>query len=314
MHKNKSSRFLIKLLLILLILMNGIAFMHAYKFTHFSTSALTKTAGSRLTTTDKVRVLFTGIDQPKPRNGQLPSSPFETIELKSNKKIQCWLIRTGAAKGTIILFHGYGGEKSSMLDKAEVFLNMGYNTLLVDFMGAGGSEGTQTTIGYKEAEEVRTCYEFLRSQGESNIHLFGTSMGAVAIMRAISEYQLQPASIMIECPFGSMYKTVVARFRMFGVPAFPMAGLLLFWGSVQNGFWAFAHNPATYAQEIKCPTLLLYGEQDPKVNREEIDEIYGNLKGKKQLVTYPLAGHENYLLQYEAEWKRDISSFLKALE
>jgi dienelactone hydrolase len=65
------------------------------------------------------------------------------------------------------------------------------------------------------------------------------------------------------------------------VPAFPMAGFLVFWGGVQNGFWAFAHNPVDYAKKISCPTLLLYGEQDKNVSRQEIDAIYNNLSGAK---------------------------------
>lgn len=206
--------------------------------------------------------------------------------------LDCWLINTDSAKGTVLLFHGYGGEKSSMLDKAEEFLKLNFNVLLVDFMGAGQSEGNQTTIGFKEAEEVKDCFEYIQKKGEKNIHLFGTSMGAVAIMKAIDEFQVKPRSIMIECPFGSMYKTVCARFRLVKVPTFPMAGMLMFWGGLQNGFWAFSHNPIEYAKNISCPTLLLYGEKDNRVSREEIKSIFSNLKGPKKLVTYPLAGHE----------------------
>lgn len=84
---------------------------------------------------------------------------------------------------------------------------------------------------------------------------------------------------MIECPFGSMYKTVCARFKTINAPTFPMAGLLVFWGGIQNNFWAFEHNPTN----IKCPTLLLYGAKDGKVSKEEIDEIYNNLGGQKKL-------------------------------
>lgn len=46
-------------------------------------------------------------------------------------------------------------KKSSMIDKADVFLDLGYNVFMVDFIGSGGSEGLQTTIGYKEAENVK---------------------------------------------------------------------------------------------------------------------------------------------------------------
>lgn len=93
-------------------------------------------------------------------------------------------------------------------------------------------------------------------------------------------------------------------------PTFPMAGLLVFWGGVQNGFWAFGHNPTEYAKKIKCPTLLLYGAKDEKVSKEEIDTIFNNLTGTKKLKIYPNAAHENYLAKYKQEWTQDIQGFL----
>jgi alpha-beta hydrolase superfamily lysophospholipase len=135
-------------------------------------------------------------------------------------------------------------------------------------------------------------------------------MGAVAILKAIHDYKIEPAGIIIECPFGSLYETVSARFDNLGVPSFPMAGLLTFWGGAQNGFWAFGFKPTTYAKAVACPALVLYGEKDDKVSRNEIDRIYANLTGRKQLKTYPLAAHENYLNSYRNEWVQDVSSFL----
>ncbi|MNL38917.1 Alpha/beta hydrolase family protein [compost metagenome] len=89
-----------------------------------------------------------------------------------------------------------------------------------------------------------------------------------------------------------------------------MARILLFWGGVQNGFWGFNHNPTAYAKNINCPTLLLYGEKDKSVSRKEIDEIYSNLKGKKELITYKNTGHENYLIKNKKEWFKNISTFI----
>jgi pimeloyl-ACP methyl ester carboxylesterase len=187
---------------------------------------------------------------------------------------------------------------------------MGYNALLVDFMGVGGSEGKQTTIGYYEAEEVKTVADYLQKKGEKNIILYGTSMGAAAVMRAVSENNLAVNSLILECPFGSMLKTVQARFNNMNVPSFPMANLLVFWGGIQNNFDAFSHNPALYAKNISVPTLLLYGEKDLEVSKEEITEIFDNLHGQKEFKSYPLAGHENYLRLYDKEWTRDVSEFL----
>lgn len=297
----------------LIILMNAIAAVHAYRFTHFEAQTTRKVSDIRtLSFQEKLKTLLFGLKSPRPKNNTFPSTTFETIRLQSNREIECWSLNVQSARGTIVLFHGYGGHKSSMLDKAEIFNTLGFNTLLVDFMGSGGSDGNQTTIGALEAEQVKSCFDYLREQGEQNIFLFGTSMGAAAIMKAISDYKIDPKGIIIECPFGSMYKTVRARFRIMNVPSFPMASLLVFWGGIENGFWAFGHNPVEYAKQIHCPTLLLYGAQDNRVSEGETEQIFKNLAGVKTLSVYPHAGHENYLNKYRSEWSRDVGSFLLA--
>ena len=297
-------------LLFIFVVMNIITFFHAYKFTHFSDSGTPKIKPENLSTSQKAGMLFFGVNNPKPVNTKSPTQKYTTLRLKSNVEIECWSVKIPNSKGTVILFHGYAGEKSQFISQSDEFIKMGYSSLLVDFMGSGGSEGNQTTIGYLEAEEVKTCFDYLTQHGEKNIYLFGTSMGAVAILKAIDDYHINPKAIIIECPFGTMYKTVCARFNVMGVPTVPMAGMLMFWGGLQNGFPAFSLNPETYAKNVHCPTLLLYGEQDKRVSREEIDNIFNNLQGVKELKTYPLAGHENYLNKYKEQWVIDVNGFL----
>jgi uncharacterized protein len=38
--------------------------------------------------------------------------------------------------------------------------------------------------------------------------------------------------------------------RALHIPPFPLAELIIFWGGVQHGFNAFAHNPVTYAAQV----------------------------------------------------------------
>jgi uncharacterized protein len=315
MKRKKIFKRLFLTLITVFLLLNVVAFFHAWEFTHFTSKNVIKTKDAKdLSYGDKIKTLFLGIDNPRPKDDSIPTETFETINLQSNKKIECWIIKADNSKGTVILFHGYGGAKSSLLGKSKEFLNLGYSTLLVDFMGSGGSEGNQTTIGFREAEDVKTCYMYLTKQGERKIYLFGASMGAVAILKAVKDYNIQPAAIIIECPFGSMYQMICSRLKVLHVPSFPMAGLLDFWGGVQNGFWAFSFKPAEYAKSIKCPVQLLYGEQDKKVSRGEIDEIFSNLCCIKQLKTYPLAGHNIYMTKYKQKYIRDIAEFLKGTE
>lgn len=102
--------------------MNIVAFFHAYKFTHFAEINSKKTESpKKLSTFEKFETVLFGVNNPRPTNTYLPSQKFETLKLQSNKEIECWNIKTDNSKGTVILFHGYGSEKSSLLNKSDEF-------------------------------------------------------------------------------------------------------------------------------------------------------------------------------------------------
>lgn len=297
---------------VIILLANLMAFFHAYRFTHFDSNVRKRTDPSRISFGQKLLILFTGVKMPRPVTKKMPVRPFETIYPKSDIRFACWSIKTSerVSRGTVLLCHGYGAEKSDMLDRAEVMLKLGYNVLIPDFSGSGTAEGNQCTIGFKEAAQVQSCISYLQQKGEQHIVLFGTSMGAAAIMKAMQDYRPKVSALILECPFGSMRQTVKNRFAMMGVPSFPLSDLLVFWGGVQNGFNAFKHNPEDYAKSIDIPVLLMCGAKDDRVTRSEIEQIYKNLAGEKRVIFYPLAGHESYLNKYSAQWTNDISSFL----
>ncbi|MFP9098062.1 alpha/beta hydrolase [Flavobacterium sp. RHBU_24] len=304
-------RTLLRILIIAFILLNIIAAVHAWSFTHFDDNAGARVNPDRMTNTQKAKLLLLGATLPRPVNTDLPSRDFERVTLQSNVQLSAWYIKAKKPKGTVLLFHGYQGNKSGLLPAANRFIAMGYNVLLTDFMGSGGSEGNSTTIGFDEAEEVKDCFNYIQQKGEQHIYLYGSSMGAVAIMKAIADYKLAAKGILIGCPFGTMYKTVSNRFEIMGVYKFPLAGMLTFWGGVENGFWAFGHNPEDYAKSISCPALLLWGELDNRVSGEEIDAIYANLNGPKQLKKFIHCGHSAYLDEYPEEWDEAVQGFLK---
>ncbi|MCD9016746.1 alpha/beta hydrolase [Parachryseolinea silvisoli] len=306
-----------KLILIIIVAfaaMNAVAFLHAYTFTHFSSPDVVRTKDpEELSVFAKAGLLFTGIDNPRPQAKEQPADAFETVYVQSSGKLQCWRIAQPGAKGTVILFHGYAGEKSSLLGRAAEFRKMGYHTLLVDFYGSGGSEGNSTSVGYTEATQVKDCFDYLADTGEQNIILFGTSMGAVAVLKAMRDDGIKPTATVLECPFGALYNTVCARFNLMHVPSFPMAGLLTFWGGVQHGYWAFAHNPADYAEEATCPTLLLFGAQDERVTVAETERIFANLPKPKTLKIYREAGHNVFIPGNQSAWVHDVEAFVGTL-
>lgn len=304
-------RWLITTLLLVFTVINIIACFHAYKFTHYADAAATFPKNpEKLTIREKIAALVFGVNLPRPENIQQPSRKFETISIQNNQ-LECWEINVENAHGTVLLFHGYGNRKSSMLDRSSAFNKMGYNTVLMDFSGSGGSQGNTTTIGFRESREVKLCYDFYKQKNpDKPVILMGTSMGAAAIMKCVHDSQIQPDAIILECPFGSMYQAVCNRFEAMKVPPFPMAALLVFYGGIMNGFWAFDHNPIDYAKKINCPVLLMCGGNDERVSVRETELIYENLQGEKKKIIYPKSTHESYMNKYAKEWKSDVEGFL----
>ena len=306
---------------VLFSLVNAVAFFHAWRFTHFVNGSYIKKKPEQMTASEKMQAVCFGVKIGRPINKTTPDVPYETIRLNCNGvTLEGWYTPTEQPKGTVIIFHGYSGCKAFMLDKADLFQELGYNTLNIDFQDSGGSTGSSTTIGFEEGKEVETAYSYIQNKNPNKnqkIYLFGTSMGAAAILKALDYAALnhiptfRPNGVIIECPFGTMRQTVASRFHNMHLPAFPLSDILLFWGGVQNGFNAFAHNPQEYAKSTHCPTLLMWGEKDLNVSRMETEAIFQNLQGEKQLVTFPLAGHENYLVKYRKEWTNAVNKFLQ---
>lgn len=295
------------------ILVNIITAFHAYKFTHFYDpgEVSIKKNGDK-TGWDKTKEILFGINAVKQKN-IAPDSAFETVKLttKDSIQLQGWYIKTaGPHKGTVILFHGHGNKKSSVIDEAEGFRKLGYHTFLVDFRAHGSSGGNTCTIGFYESEDVELAYDFIKDKGEKNIILWGISMGAAAVTKAMNDYSLQPQKVILEMPFASILQAAEGRIKMMGLPGQPLATFITFWGGLEHGFWAFGMKPSEFASKIKVPVLLQWGRQDPRVQQEETEAVYQNLGGKKQLVVYETAGHESLCDKEHEKWMAAVSGFL----
>lgn len=309
----KILRFVLRVSLVLFLLLNVITAFHAYKFTHiYNRDEVEIKNNDQKNGWDVTKDILFGAKAVKLQN-PAPDSSIENVILTTSNKINLegWYIKTpGLAKGTVILFHGHLSKKSSVASEAAGFRQMGYNTLLVDFRAHGGSGGNTCTIGYDESEDVKLAYDHIQSRGEKNIVLWGISMGAAAISKAISDFGLRPSKVILEMPFATIKQAAHGRIKMMGMPPEPLSTLVLFWGSVENGFWAFGMKPAEFVKKITMPTLLQWGRNDPRVLQEETDTIFKNIAGKKQLVVYENAGHQSLCDQENEKWMATVSNFL----
>lgn len=304
-------------ILVLIVLLNIMAAFHAHRFTTFYESKEEKRRFNpdSVGFLEKSQALLFGVKSYKKKIDSVPSFPYDTVLLKTEDglSLEAWYSKGDSAVSsntTVVLFHGHGGNKASVLREAEVFYKMHYRVLLVDFRAHGNSDGNTCTIGYDEAKDVKAAYDHAKSN-TNDIIFWGISLGAAAEMKALNDYKLQLKALIVEMPFGRLQGTVRARCRLLGVPPEPTSTLLTFWGSALRGFPGFEHNPEDYAKKINCAVLLQWGVNDNRVSRQETETIYKNLATRdKTLVTYSNSGHQSLCVNEYEKWKESVAAFL----
>ena len=189
-----------------------------------------------------------------------------------------------------------------MLPLAKELHELGLGIFMVDFFGSEGSGGTGTTIGHLESHDVSLSYNYVRTVWPgSRIILYGQSMGGASILRSIAKDGIEPEALIIEATYDTMLNTVKNRFGVMGLPSFPLANILVFWGGVRSGFNAFKHNPSDYSQQVVIPALVLHGELDSRVTTKQAKNLFQNIKGWKLFSSFPNGGHDAL---FEADLQR----------
>ena len=300
-------------ILVLFVLLNIIVMFHAYKFTHhYEPNEIVMKTQDQKSKWDITKEMLFGMNMAK-RTNVAPDSTFSKVILttKSGLKLDAWFISVPNSKGSVAMFHGHAGNKSGILTEAASFQKLGYNTLLLDFRAHGNSEGNTCSIGFFEGEDIKLAYDYLQAKGEKNIVLYGISLGASTITKGIYDYEMTPAKIILEMPFGTLPGAVSGRVKMMGLPPEPVSTLLTFWGGAMNGFWAFNMKPQEYAKKIKCPTLIQRGKLDTRVTDEEVQAIFTNIGTSKKLNTYETSGHQSLCANEHEKWMLEVSTFLQ---
>jgi pimeloyl-ACP methyl ester carboxylesterase len=133
---------------------------------------------------------------------------------------------------TVILLHGYPADKGNILP-ALAFLHEDFNLLLFDFRYLGQSEGSYSTIGAKEVEDLLAAIQFLKNRGTTEVGVWGFSMGgAVALMAVPQAPEIK--AVVSESSYASLAGMALQLFR---IPAlnYPIAYLVGLWGKIFLG-------------------------------------------------------------------------------
>jgi pimeloyl-ACP methyl ester carboxylesterase len=113
-----------------------------------------------------------------------PDLSFEVEEVTfaggEGLKMAGWKVpsKNGA---TVILLHGYGGNRTMMLWHAEQLVKAGYGVLMYDERASGESEGTRRSYGWEDPSDTQGAVRFIKdASGDKpeQVGIAGCSIGA----------------------------------------------------------------------------------------------------------------------------------------
>lgn len=302
---------------LLFLILAFVGYQNARAMMEFNTTGEKTPHFESMSAWEKLHLFAFGFQRPRPQNQSDPSGlkiPFTDIMISAAKDrdIHLWKIPGHEEKPVFVLFHGFGGNLEKMLPASKILHRAGFPIYMAEFPGSGESSGNQSTIGILESKDVKAVFDYVRDkESGKKIILFGSSMGAAAITRAIALDGIKPDALVLESPFDSLLETLKNRFERLNIPAFPLAHLITGWVSFLCGANAFEHAPADYVKFASMPILLLHGEKDVNVTSAQINLIYQNIKSPKILQVFPEVGHKFFAQTSPELWENALSAFLK---
>lgn len=213
----------------------------------------------------------------------------------------------------ILVCHGLAHDKLSGIRYVQYLLQEGYSLVLMDFRNHGQSEGTITTYGYYEKQDLLGTIRYLRNEGfQGKIGILGASMGAsIALMTAVETDEI--SGMVLDSPFASLNKMCTAwACRTTHFPEFFLQmpiHLAYCWLFFVYRFWVPEVEPAVFARKLRCPIFLIHGGADQRIPAEHSREIYGNLPGEKELWIVDDVDHLGVYLNHPEEYQQRVLGF-----
>jgi pimeloyl-ACP methyl ester carboxylesterase len=208
----------------------------------------------------------------------LPGAAGDDLTSSDGTRLAGWYVPSASESGptgpTVVLVHGWGSNKSAMLDRAAL-LHDRYNLLLLDLRNHGQSEDAPTTQGVREARDVEAAIDWLeQAKGPDRIALFGVSMGGVtALNEADGDERID--AIVVEATHATIANAAQARIEQAGYPL----SLLGSW-AVLLGALARTGQDVSSADAVQAiarlderPVLIISGGRDRTIGENAAQEL-----------------------------------------
>jgi hypothetical protein len=197
---------------------------------------------------------------------------------------------------TVIVFNGNGGHRGLRAPLARALSARGLATLLFDYRGYGGHEGTPDEAGL--LADARAARDYVAGRNDvdpSRLFYFGESLGAaVALPLAVEQ---PPRGLILRSPFSSL-----AAIGQLHYPFLPVRLLL-----------RDRYASIDAVRHLRAPLLVIAGTADRIIPADDTRRLFAAAPEPKRLVEID-ADHNDYDLLAGDALVEAVAAFIRRLE
>jgi hypothetical protein len=224
---------------------------------------------------DRTRVL--------PASFALSGVEERVLKTPDGARLIAWYGRAEPGRPTLLYFHGNAGNLASRSERVRKYLNRGIGVFMLSYRGYSGSTGAPSERN--NVADAKLAYNVLIAEGiaAGDIILYGESLGSGIAAQLAAERPV--GGIILDAPYTSIVDVAAAAY-----PIFPVRWFLF-----------DRYETLRYLPAIDAPLLVIHGEADEVIPVTMGRAVYAAAKGRKEIVTFPGAGHSDHHLSGSSE-------------
>lgn len=263
------------------------------------------------------------------KNRNLYNSELENLLEKSNyEEIECLSKEGYKLKGYyyekykngdkgVILVHGYTANHIIHSPFVKLFLDEGFNVLLIDMRSHGNSEGKYVSYGMHEKEDLSIWHEILKSKLKEGafIGLHGQSMGAATCLM-YGAYKENVDFIVADCGYSDGKELMKYQIHEKSKAPFNIIYYLLNKKLKRKCNFSFDEiSPIKDIKDLNIPIFFVHGTLDTKVPFRMSREMYDSRKKSfDKFLEVKDAEHMVCLAKETDSYKTMLHNFLEEAE
>lgn len=213
-----------------------------------------------------------------------------TVTAVDGGSLEVWRIEPASRRaGTVLFVHGWGRNRDRMVERARMFGQWGFTTVLFSVRDHGNSSPCRLMNARKFAEDIEAVLAWIGKP----VILYGHSAGSAGAVIAAGRNPDRIRLLFLEGSYARTKPALLSLYYWFN----PLFGLLfghtiIFWLTLYYGKDLDRFSPALVAPTIRMPVMLIHGEHDRRFPLAFPRELLAAFApGQAELFVAPGAGH-----------------------